>query len=352
MSRQIPFTQAINEAVDSAMSLDPKVLFFGLGADDPKRLFGTAVGLVEKFGRDRVFDMPTSENGMTGVAIGAALNGYRPIMTHLRLDFFLLAMDQLVNTAAKWHYMFGGQDSVPLVIRLVVGRGWGQGPTHSQSLQSWFAHIPGLKVVMPSTPADAKSLLTAAIADPNPVVFIEHRWLHNQIGEVPVHAEPELLGKAKLLHEGDAVTIVGMSYMTVEAVRAVRHLADQGINCDLIDLRTISPLDWPLIDRSLRKTGRLLALDTAASSFSVASEIIARAAVSNFSDLKAAPIKLASPDCPVPTSVGLSEQFYPSAVDIVEAVNKLVGTSISSMPLRRGIDEPHDVPAAWFKGPF
>lgn len=178
-ARTLTFGKAVNEALATALAEDPKAILFGLGTDDPKGIFGTTVGLQQKFGRERVFDMPTSEAGMTGVAIGASLNGIRCIMTHQRLDFFLLTMDQLVNNAAKWHYMFGGKSSVPITIRLILGRGWGQGPTHSQSLQSWFAHIPGLKVVMPTTPKDAKGLLLASIFDPNPVLFLEHRWLHH-----------------------------------------------------------------------------------------------------------------------------------------------------------------------------
>ena len=165
MSRKLSFVEAINEAMFIAMKKDKKVLCYGLGVDDPKRIFGTTKGLKEKFGDSRVFDMPTSENAMTGISIGAGLSSFRSIMVHQRLDFFLLAMDQLVNGAAKWHYMFGGQKSVPITIRLIIGRGWGQGPTHSQSLQSWFAHIPGLKVVMPSNAYDAKGMLLSSIFD-------------------------------------------------------------------------------------------------------------------------------------------------------------------------------------------
>ena len=184
MTRKITYGEAIREALETAMSTDDSVICYGLGVDDPKGIFGTTLGLQEKFGSDRVFDMPTSENAMTGIGIGSAIYGLRPVMVHQRLDFFLLAMDQLVNNAAKWHFMFGGQDSVPLTIRLILGRGWGQGPTHSQNLQSWFAHIPGLKVVMPATARDAKGLLLSSVFDNNPVVFLEHRWLHNLEGEV------------------------------------------------------------------------------------------------------------------------------------------------------------------------
>ena len=196
------FSEAINDALIESMKLDNKVICYGLGVDDPKRIFGTTKGLKEKFGNERVFDMPTSENAMTGVSVGLAIGGYRSVVVHQRLDFFLLAMDQLVNSAAKWYYMFGGKVNIPMVIRLVIGRGWGQGPTHSQSLHSWFAHIPGLKVVMPATAADAKGLLMSSIFDGNPVLFLEHRWLHAQDGDVPAGDYRVPLGKAKLLKKG------------------------------------------------------------------------------------------------------------------------------------------------------
>ena len=171
MGRQLTFIKAINEALTIAMLADNSVICYGLGVNDPKGIFGTTLGLEEKFGKERVFDIPSSENAMTGVAIGASLNGIRPVMTHQRLEFFILAMDQLINSAAKWHYMFDGNASIPITIRLIVGQGWGNGPTHSQSLQAWFAHIPGIKVIMPATAADAKGLLLSSIFDNNPVIF-------------------------------------------------------------------------------------------------------------------------------------------------------------------------------------
>lgn len=343
------FADAINAALCDGMADNPKTLFFGLGATDPKRIFGTAVGLVERFGTDRVFDMPTSENGMTGVAIGAAIMGFHPIMVHQRLDFFLLAMDQLVNGAAKWHYMFGGGDSVPLTIRLVMGRGWGQGPTHSQNLQAWFAHIPGLKVVMPATVQDAYGLLVAAIRDPNPVLFLEHRWLHAQEGAFVRAATP--IGSAQVLRAGRDVTLVGMSYMSLEALRAADVLAKHGISAEVVDLRTISPVDWPTIEASVRKTGRLVALDTAGEACCVAEHIVAHCAQRLFGQLKSPPIVIASPHCPVPTSVGLTEAFYPGASRIVQAASEAVGRQV---PADAGSLEagPHDVPGPWFKGPF
>ena len=320
--KEITFVQSINETLHEAMSTDEKVLCFGLGVDDPKRIFGTTVGLAEKFGPDRVFDMPTAENGMTGVAIGAALRGFRPVMVHQRTDFFFLAFDQLINNAAKWYNMFGGQDSVPVTIRLIVGRGWGQGPTHSQTSHSLFAHIPGIKVVMPATTSDAKNLLMASIKDPNPVIFIEHRWLHNQKGEVSETAQPAKIGQAQVLHPGKDVTIVSMSYLSIEALRAARTLKKQGIECEVIDMRSVRPIDWQTINDSVKKTGRLLALDMGVGVVSVASEVVAHVSENLFGHLKAAPIKLAQPDAPIPTSFGMSEQFYQDGCSNGEAVAK------------------------------
>ena len=350
--RTLTFVQAVNEALHTAMAHDPAVICFGLGVDDPKAIFGTTTGLKDRFGSERVWDMPTSENAMTGIAIGAALQGIRPVMVHQRLDFFLLAMDQLVNNAAKWHYMFGGQRSVPLTIRLILGRGWGQGPTHSQSLHAWFSHVPGLKVVMPTTPADAKDLLLASIADPNPVIFLEHRWLHNTLGVVGENAEPVPLGKAILRRYGNDLTIVAMGYMTIEALHAADFLETQGIRCDVLDLRTISPLDWPMVFASVRRTGRLLALDTGALTGSMAGEIVARASQECWSELKCAPARIAMPDVPEPTSFGMTRGFHPGARQIAEQVGAMLGKQLDASAIGKDRREPHDVPGTWFTGPF
>jgi pyruvate dehydrogenase E1 component beta subunit len=352
MSRIISFGTAINEAMTQAMEKDPKVICYGLGVDDPKGVFGTTLGLQQKFGKSRVFDMPTSENAMTGVAVGAALNGIKPVMVHQRLDFFLLAMDQLVNNAAKWRFMFGGASNVPIVIRLILGRGWGQGPTHSQNLQSWFSHIPGLKVVMPSNAADAKGLLLAAIEDPNPVLFLEHRWLHNVEGHVPEDYYITPIGKAKKLREGKQLTIVTHSYQTIESLHAAQALEQQGVDFDLIDLCSVLPIDWPMIMESVKKTGKLLVLDTSSQTCSVGSEIVARVSMECFSALKQAPQLIALPDVPSPTTPALSQHYYTNADDIVTRVGQMLGRnlSIESLSARKLI--PHDVPGNWFKGPF
>jgi len=351
ISRKISFAQAINEALFISMRKEKKVLCYGLGVDDPKSIFNTTEGLKEKFGKNRVFDTPTSENAMTGIAIGAGLIGYRSVMVHQRLDFFLLAMDQLVNGAAKWHYMFGGNKSVPITIRLIIGRGWGQGPTHSQSLQAWFAHIPGLKVVMPSTAYDAKGLLLSSIFDNNPVVFLEHRWLYNQVGNVPNKEYKIPLKKAKIIKKGNAITIVSMSYMTIEALKTINFLNQNNIACELIDLRTISPIDYATIYSSVKKTGRLLVLDTANSNGSVAGEIIARTSMNMFSFLKSSPKRIALPDVPTPSSFGLTRNFYPDSINIADCVLKILNKKISTKELVKN-KEYHDTPGSWFKGPF
>jgi acetoin:2,6-dichlorophenolindophenol oxidoreductase subunit beta len=346
------YSEAINEALSTAMEIDKSVICYGLGVPDPKGVFGTTLGLQEKFGKERVFDMPTSENAMTGVAIGASLNGIRPVVVHQRLDFFLLAMDQLVNNAAKWHYMFGGQSSVPITIRLIIGRGWGQGPTHSQNLQAIFAHISGLKVVMPATAADAKGLLLSSIFDNNPVIFLEHRWLHNLEGDVPKGNYRIPIGKANHLNRGSDITIVSLSYMTIEALHAVDTLEKEGISCDLIDLRTIKPIDFDPIVISVKKTGRLLVLDTGVRTGSISGEIIARVSIESFESLKQSPQRITLPDFPTPTSSELTRGFYRRTENIIDVVSNMLGRNLVGNKLIDRGNLPHDVPGEWFKGPF
>ena len=215
--RQITYCQAINEALKQVMERDKAVFIMGLGVDDAKRIFGSTVGLSEKFGKGRAFEIPISENAITGVAIGASLCGMRPVMTHQRMDFMFYCFDQLMNHAAKWHYMFGGEFSVPITIRSIIGRGWGQGTQHSQSLQALFSHVPGLKVVMPATPYDAKGLLISSVLDDNPVIFIEHRKLYDVKGDVPEEFYKVEIGKANVLKKGKDVTIVGVSQIALES---------------------------------------------------------------------------------------------------------------------------------------
>lgn len=347
-TRELRYGQAIHEALDLCLAKDPSVYLMGLGVPDPKGIFGTTLGLQKKYGADRVMDMPTAENGMTGVAVGSALVGMRPVMVHQRMDFAVLAMEQIVNQAAKWHYMFGAKASVPLTIRLLIGRGWGQGTQHSQSLHSWFAHIPGLKVVMPATAADAKGLLISSIEDNNPVIFIEHRWLHNVKGPVPSGVAREQIGKARIIRTGRDVTIVGVSHMTLEALRAADHLAEEGISAEVVDLRSVRPLDRETLLASVRKTGRLVMADTGWALAGISAEILALASEHAFSSLKTAPVRLTLPDCPIPSTPGLADLCYPHANDIAAAAARQLGRTFKPRPLPARLD----IPDASFTGPF
>ena len=347
------FSDAILDATKTVMEADPKTVVFGLGVPDPKSIFGTTTGLADDFGSSRVFDIPLAENAMTGVAIGMAAQGYKVLFVHQRLDFYLLAMDQLVNTAAKWHMMYGGDTYAPITIRLVVGRGWGQGPTHSQALHSWFAHIPGLKVVMPSNPADAKGLLIESIMDPNPVIFIEHRWLHNMEGEVPKGLYRVPIGKANIVSKGSDLTIVASSLMVPEALHASKFLKKHNnVEAEVIDLRTIRPIDWDTIMLSVSKTSRLLALDIGHETGSVAAEIIARVSTKMSTKFKSNPERIGLPDFATPTSFGLTENYYPDASTICERVGKMLNIDINTELLQASKPTKHDIPGEWFNGPF
>ncbi|MFZ5453716.1 MAG: alpha-ketoacid dehydrogenase subunit beta [Thermodesulfobacteriota bacterium] len=350
--RELKFFQAVNEALYVCLDQDPAVYIMGLGVPDPKGVFGTTLGLQEKYGPNRVMDMPVSENGMTGVAIGSALVGMRPVMTHQRVDFALLALEQIVNQAANWHYMFGGKTSIPLVIRLIIGRGWGQGPQHSQSLQAWFAHVPGLKVVMPTTPHDAKGLLIASIEDRNPVIFLEHRWLHNISGYVPPGVYRVPLGQGKIVRSGRDLTIAATSYMVLESLRAAEMLAAAGVSAEVLDVRTLRPLDEGLILESVRQTGNLIMTDTGWTTGGFGAEVIARVAEKAFGDLKNPPVRIALPDCPAPTSPALANRYYPRAVQIVAAAQQMLGLKVDDKLFQEVRAIPLDIPDKGFTGPF
>jgi pyruvate dehydrogenase E1 component beta subunit len=344
------FAEQVNAAQMRAMYDDAGMICMGLGIDDPKGIFGTTFGLADEFGSRRVFDVPTAENGMTGVGIGAAQAGTRVLMTHQRMDFFLLAMDQLVNNAAKWHYMFNGQMQVPLTIRLIVGRGWGQGPTHAQNLQSWFAHIPGLNVVIPSKTDAVGQQLYQAIMDDNPTIFVEHRWLHNQACELTeVKAFSDAYDPVRIHRSGSDITLVSNGYMVLETLRAADHLRRYGSSCEVIETVGLDTSKWDPIYESVNRTGRLLVCESAHSKFSVSSEVISSCTEHCFGALKCAPGRIGLPMYPEPTSFGMTKVFYNTASDVVLAVQKICNQSIPDLSL---LDEPHDVPGHWFRGPF
>lgn len=347
------FALQIHECLDENLLRDSKFIVMGLGVNDPKGVFGTTTDLSNKYGRDRVLETPTSENAMTGIGVGLAISGFRPLMVHQRLDFFLLAMDQLVNSAAKWHYMFGGQQSVPITIRLILGRGWGQGPTHSQNLHAWFTHIPGLKVVMPAFARDVKQLLQSSIDDPNPVLFIEDRWCHVQeVDRSEISNTKLTLGRAEVVKEGLDITIVSAGFSTIQSLQAVSALEKNGINAELIDLKSLKPLDLDTIATSIQKTGRLLVVDSGAPISSFASEIISIVSRKYFSSLKQAPQMITAPDVPEPTSHGVIEEFKFDSSTIAAAIGEMLSREINPEDIRALRKFPIDVPNSDFKGPF
>jgi len=352
MTRLLSYVDAIREAHAESMIHDPNVYVIGLGVPGPTGIFGSTKGLATQFGTSRVLDMPASENAMTGAALGTALVGMRPVMVHMRLDFAVLAMEPLVNQIAKWHYMYGGRMTAPLTVRMIVGRGWGQGPQHSQSLQAWFAHIPGLRVIMPTTPGDVKGMLLAAIADDAPVIVIEHRWLYAIKGEVPEGYYTRPLSGAAIVRPGRDLTIAATSYMTLEALRAAELLAPLGIEAEVIDLRSLTPIDGDTLAESVGRTGHLIATDTGHSDFGVAAEVAAVATERAFSALKAAPVRIGLPFLPTPTSPALADLYYPRATLIAQRALGMLGSSATIPDEALGQMPWHDVPDKHFTGPY
>ncbi|MFA7158490.1 MAG: transketolase C-terminal domain-containing protein [Kiritimatiellia bacterium] len=326
-SRLLPYSNAINEAFHLAMAADRSVVLIGQGVKSPWYVGNTATGLLERFGSSRVIDTPVSENAVTGAAVGAALAGMRTVVVHPRMDFMFYAFDPIINEAANWRYMFGGRVSVPLVVWAIINRGGEQAAQHSQALHAMFAHVPGLKVVMPATAYDAKGLLIAAIRDDNPVIFIDERWLYSEKCHVPKAAYAVPIGKGIVRRSGKDLTIVAISYMLKEAMLAADILKAQGIDAEVIDPRTLAPLDLELIVKSVRKTGRLLVADVGWLTGGVSGDIVARVTERAFESLKAAPARLALPDCPAPMSAPLEKAYYPRADDIVEVARNLVRKS-------------------------
>lgn len=318
--RLLGYSEAIREALQFALKQDKSVFIMGQGVDDPVGMFGATKDLHLEFGRERVFDTPLSEGSLMGVAVGAALAGQRPVYFHNRPDFLLLAMDQLVNHAAKWSYMFGGAKNVPLVVWACIGRGWGGAAQHSQALQGLFMHIPGLKLVMPSTCYDAKGLMLAAIHDPNPVLIIDHRFNFNYRGFVPPEPYMVPVSKGVIRRKGRDVTVVAVSHLVVDAFNAAEDTAAEGIEAEVIDPRTLRPLDEEIILNSVAKTGRLIVADCDWKTGGVTAEIAAMVAEKGFSCLKAPVKRIACPDLPTPAACSLEEAYYIGKEDIKKAI--------------------------------
>jgi len=351
----VTYRDALLRSMRTALERNPDAILVGQGVDDHKGIFGSTTGLADDFGAARVFDTPLAEEGLTGIAVGAALNGLYPIQTHIRADFALLAMNQIVNLAAKYRYMFGGRFEVPMMIRMIVGRSWGQGAQHSQSLQSLFAHVPGLVVVMPSTAESILSSYGWLIANHRgPVLCLEHRLLYDvafKVETAPDAPRTPALGSRRLRRGAD-VTVVATSIMVLEAMRAAQHLAEHaGIEVEVVDLHCVSHPDAELILGSVAKTGRLLVADTSWRAYGVGAEI-SRLVCEHDPAMLKAPVKtLGMAPAPCPTAKSLEDLYYPNLRRLTDDLARLVtGRADHGVPL------PEDASMAdvykRFKGPF
>jgi len=350
--RVISYAEAVREAVEQEMERDPNVFVIGLNVDDHKGITGSTTGLYDRFGPERVMDTPLSEDAITGLAIGAAMAGMRPVQVHIRMDFLMLCMNQLVNMAAKAHYMYGGQVRVPMVVRAIIGKSWGQGAQHSQGLHSMFMHVPGLKVVAPTNAHDAKGCLIAAIRDNNPVIFVEHRMLYYTDAPVPVEAYETPFGKARVVGEGADVTLVGVSNMLLECIRAREILSEAGISAEVVDPVSLSPLDLETLTASVAKTGRLVAVDNGWTEAGAGAEIVAGVVETLSRNGKAgiAARRMGYAPTTCPTTPALEDHFYPTAASIAVEAHALVRPEAE--PLEVSTEQVKLAHEAQFRGPF
>jgi pyruvate dehydrogenase E1 component beta subunit len=318
--RQLSYQKAILEATDQAMALCKDVIVLGQLVDTQSGIFGTTTGLVDKYGTERVQDFPVAENLMTATAMGAALTGWRPLIVHQRLDFMIYSLDAIVNWLSLWRFKSNGKSSMPVTIRTIVGKGWGQGPQHSKSLHAWFAHMPGLRVAMPATAFDAKGLLLESLLSESPAIFVEGRGLYSMTDHVPEEPYRVQFGRAAIRRKGKDATIVAIGYMVPLALRAAAILEQEGVDVEVIDPRTLAPLDRKTICDSAFKTRRLVVADPAWMSFGAAAEIIT-SVVENLGDkLKSKPARVTLPDSHTPMSQTLEREFYPTEEHIAETV--------------------------------
>ena len=322
---ELRYAHAISNALRDAMRADPAVILLGEDIAGAGGSFGVTRGLLDEFGPARVRDTPISEAAICGVAVGAALSGLKPVVEIMFMDFTTLAMDAMVNQAAKARFMFGGQCGVPMVLRTPHGGGLSAGPQHSQCLEAWFAHVPGLKVVCPSSAANAYGLMLGAIADPDPVIFVEHKGLYALKSEVPDPLGPIPIGRAAILRPGRDATIVSYGAAVAMALEAATTLAAEGVEAEVIDLQSIQPWDEAAVLESLSRTHRLVVAHEAVEAFGVGAEIVARMADVGFDELDGPIVRVASPFMPVPFAAGLETEYRPNAARIVAAVRKTIG---------------------------
>lgn len=319
------YGEAILHALRALLRHDPSVFVFGQGLWSPWYVGGTMTDLDKEFGRDRIIDSPVSENAATGAAIGAAMSGMRPIVVHPRMDFMLLATDPIVNQAANWNYLFNGAVPVPICIRSIINRGGEQGAQHSQALQALYAHIPGLKVVMPGTARDAYQLLIDAVYDGNPVIYIDDRWCYGHAGELPEGVDAQPIGTGAVLRPGTDLSIIAWSVMVGEALRAAEQLAADGISAEVVDLRSVKPWDRALVSSSVTRTRRAVVAEAAWATGGFAAEVASAVAADAHGRLESAVVRVALPDCPAPSARALEAAYYPTAATIVAAAHRALG---------------------------
>ena len=322
--REITYLEAVREAMTQEMERDPRVFMIGEDIGEYGGAFQVSYGMLEKFGKERILDTPITELALTGAATGAALIGMRPIAEIMFMDFTTLASEQLVNQAAKLRFMFGGQSTIPMVLRTPAGSGTGAAEHHSQSFENWFVHVPGLKVVMPTTPYDVKGLLISSIRDDNPVVFIEHKLLYKTKGDVPEEPYEIPLGKADIKRDGKDLTIVATSIMVQRSLQAAEELAKEGIDIEVVDPRTLRPLDTETIVNSVKKTGKVMIVHEAVKTGGFGGELAGVIAESEaFGYLEAPIIRLAGREVPIPYNRNLEQKAVPQVEDIIEKAREL-----------------------------
>lgn len=322
MSRQLSYAKAILEATDQAMDLCSDVVVLGQLVDTKSGIFGTTTGLVDKYGTERVQDFPIAENLMTATAMGAALTGLRPLICHQRLDFMIYSLDAITNWLALWRFKSNGKSAMPVTIRTIVGKGWGQGPQHSKSLHTWFAHLPGLRVAIPATAYDVKGLLLESLLGETPTIFVEGRGLYSMTDHVPEQPYRVHFGQGVVRRAGKDVTLVALGNMVPIALRAAATLEKDGVDVEVVDPRTLAPLDRKTICDSAFKTGRLVVADPAWHSFGAAAEIISTVAEHLGDKLKTNPVRVTLPDSHTPMSMALEPEYYRDDSDLVAAVKQ------------------------------
>lgn len=339
--RTITYKVAISEALCEAMENDPSIFITGIGVDYSSAIFGTTAEALKRFGPERVFECPASENAVTGVCIGAAAMGKRPVLVHARADFSFLGMDMLINLAAKWKFMFGGNaGSVPIVVRMIIGKGWGQGATHSQALHSLYGHFPGLAVAIPGTPGAVKGILLEALRANHPTIILEHRSLYDTEGDGDLHNAP-----FEVSNPSPDITIASTGYLTQESVKASAALKTMGVLADVIDANWVRPFESDGIISSVTDSGHLLIADCSHELCGFSAEIAATVAEKAFHSLKGPIRRLTLPDCPAPVSAPLEAAFYPTASTIAALALEMLGKEAPAG--LEGIDRPDS-----FKGPY